>query len=259
VSDRVDFSRAASVYDRRHGAELPEATARDLMTAAALRRDARVLDVGAGTGRVTLPLMDIGCQMVALDPARPMLDAMRTKAAGRPVLAVAGEGARLPFERSAFDAVVLARMLYLMSDWREVLCEIIRVLRPDGRLVHEWADGSADEEWVQIREQARTLFEQAGVTEPFHRGARSEAEAEDFLARQGMRASGDVRVGPGPSLTLAAFLGRIDTGECSYVWNVPEDVQRQCLPALRNWAAQRFDLDRPMPMPRELRWTIYRR
>lgn len=47
-------------------------------------------------------------------------------------------------------------------------------------------------------------------------GARSENEADDFLAGEGMRATGDVRIGPGPALTLAAFLDRIDTGECSY-------------------------------------------
>jgi hypothetical protein len=40
---------------------------------------------------------------------------------------------------------------------------------------------------------------------------------------------------------------------------VPDDVQRQCLPALRAWAAERFDLDRPLPFPREIRWAIYRR
>jgi hypothetical protein len=59
--------------------------------------------------------------------------------------------------------------------------------------------------------------------------------------------------------TLGQFLDRIDSGECSYIWNVPLDVQRTCLPRLREWAAERFDLAREVTVPRELRWTLYRK
>ncbi|MGH9142574.1 MAG: hypothetical protein ACRD2I_15695 [Vicinamibacterales bacterium] len=40
-------------------------------------------------------------------------------------------------------------------------------------------------------------------------------------------------------------------------WKAPEAIQAYCLPALKAWAAARFDLDRPLPPPREIRWTIY--
>lgn len=253
----VDFSRNAGVYDRRHGALLPEDAARDLV--AGLRPSAVILDVGAGTGRVTLPLTALGCRVIALDPAQAMLDVLRAKAAGLSARVVVGDGARLPFPPASFDAVVLSRVLYLMSDWRDVLHDAIRVLKSGGRLLHEWGNGSADEEWVQIRERARTLFEQAGVKDPFHPGARSEDEVDRFLADQGLDPSGRVLLGPGPSTPLSDFLRRIDDGECSYVWSVPAEIQQRCLPALRAWAAEQFDLARALPVPREIQWTIYRR
>lgn len=253
----VDFSRNAGVYDRRHGALLPEDAARAIV--AGLPSSATILDVGAGTGRVTLALTALGFQVIALDPAHGMLDVLRAKAAGLPARIVGGEGARLPFPSSSFDAVVLSRILYLISDWRSVLRDVIRVLKPDGRLLHEWGNGSADEEWVQIRERTRTLFEEAGVKDPFHPGARSEDEVDRFLAEQELTPSVHVPLGAGPLMPLSDFLRRIDEGECSYVWNVPADVQQRCLPVLRAWAAERFDLDRAMPFPREIRWTIYHR
>jgi hypothetical protein len=37
------------------------------------------------------------------------------------------------------------------------------VLAVGGRLLHEWGNGRGDEEWVQIREKARALVEEAGV------------------------------------------------------------------------------------------------
>jgi hypothetical protein len=69
----------------------------------------------------------------------------------------------------------------------------------------------------------------------------------------GVRAESDMRT------TLGQFLDRIDSGQCSYIWNVPPDVQRSSLPRLREWAAERFDLAREVTVPRELRWTLYQR
>ena len=56
-----------------------------------------------------------------------------------------------------------ARLLYLVSDWRDVLRESVRVAKPHASLMHEWGNGTVDEEWVQIRERARRLFEEAGL------------------------------------------------------------------------------------------------
>ena len=159
MSERVDFSGNAKVYDRRHGAVLSDDVVHRLVVAAALQPGVRILDIGAGTGRVALPLAELGCKVVALEPATGMVKELRSKTGATNVRVIAGEGAQLPFSAARFDVVVIARVLYLTSAWQGILREACRVLAPGGRLLHEWGNGEGDEAWVQIREKARTLFE----------------------------------------------------------------------------------------------------
>jgi demethylmenaquinone methyltransferase/2-methoxy-6-polyprenyl-1,4-benzoquinol methylase len=133
----VDFSSNARVFDRRHGSVLAPDVARSLASAGALERGPRVLDIGAGTGRVAIASASLGFDGVALEPAVPMLDECRRKATGQPIHLVAGDGVRLPSPEAIFDAAVLARILYLMPDWQAVLREAYNVLKPGGSLVHE--------------------------------------------------------------------------------------------------------------------------
>ena len=259
MGQRIDFSANAPVYDRRHGAVLPRDVAQELADSGVLEPGAHVLDLGAGTGRVAIALAGVGYQVTALDPALRMLNELRVKAREHPVLLVAGEGSQLPFARSRFDAVILARILYLMPDWKAVLREAYGVLKPGGCLFHEWSNGQADEAWVQIREKLRALFQDAGVETPFHPGAQSEAEVEAVLIGLGFVRSKKLPIGPGPNMTLHDFVGRVATGEFSYVWNIPTDVQESCIALLNKWCQDTFDLEQSFPMPRELAWTTYRK
>jgi hypothetical protein len=95
--------------------------------------------------------------------------------------------------------------------------------------------------------------------QPFHPGARSEAEVGAFLAELGFDRGDELQIGPGPSMTLHDFVERIVNGELSYIWNVPKHAQESCLPVLAKWCEDNFDLDRSLPIPREIRWTIYRK
>jgi SAM-dependent methyltransferase len=196
---------------------------------------------------------------VALDPALPMLNELRRKAPGDEVQVVAGEGARLPFAKDHFDAAILARALYLMSNWETVLREACALLKPGGRLLHEWGNGEPDEAWVQIREKARALFENAGADNPFHPGVRAEREVNAFLLQLGLGRAAELSIGPGPSMTLRDFVSKVASGEFSYIWSVPEQIRDSCLPVLKQWCEDTFDLELSVPIPREVCWTIYRK
>jgi SAM-dependent methyltransferase len=89
----TDFSANARVHDRRHGALLSGDLAQRLIAGADLPADAQVLDVGAGTGRVAIPLASFGRRIVAIDPSAAMLQQLRGKAAGRLSRAIADAGA----------------------------------------------------------------------------------------------------------------------------------------------------------------------
>src|SRR2546426_12100862 len=118
---RVDFSRNAPFYDRRHGAVAGRDVLEDVARVGGLGNGAPVLEVGAGTGRVSVALAGVGCHVVAIEPALPMLECLRRKATDLNIAAVVGEGAHLPFPDTSFDAGVLPPVLDLMTDWRDVL------------------------------------------------------------------------------------------------------------------------------------------
>jgi SAM-dependent methyltransferase len=257
VAQYIDFSANAPIYDCRHGSALTPDFAQNLLEASGLEDNARVLDVGAGTGRVSVAFAQLGCDVLAVDPAIAMLKRLQSKSAGGRLGSIAAESCHLPFQDQSVDAVVLARILYLLADWRASLRAARDVLKAGGKLFHEWGNGDRNEPWVQVREKARALFQQAGISSPFHPGARSEAEVESCLIELGFIRKAHMEAGPGPSMTLRDFLSKIESGELSFVWNVPRSVQDSCLPLLRLWCEQTFELDRLRPMPEVDRWVIY--
>jgi ubiquinone/menaquinone biosynthesis C-methylase UbiE len=255
VPDRVDFSRNVTVYDRRHGAFLPADAARELARLAGLRPDSRVLELGAGTGRVALPLAEAGCRVIGLDISHAMLVSLRGKTSAVRVPVVVGDGAQLPIPNAGCDAVVVARLLYLVPDWRRLLDEARRVLKPGGCLLHEWGNGAGSEEWVQIRERARALFEQAGIAEPFHPGARNVTDVDAHLLEHGFETHAVRQFDADVTMTLRQFLDRIVSGECSYTWKVPTNVRQRSLCELVAWAVRTFDLSHVIANP--VVWRIH--
>jgi demethylmenaquinone methyltransferase/2-methoxy-6-polyprenyl-1,4-benzoquinol methylase len=97
----------------------------------------RVLDVGCGTGDLTLELSRRGVRLaVGLDPVPAMLGAAQAKLARRGVEAalIEGDGLRLPFPDSSFECVVSAFVMRNVPDLPAALRESYRVLRPGGRI-----------------------------------------------------------------------------------------------------------------------------
>jgi ubiquinone/menaquinone biosynthesis C-methylase UbiE len=99
-----------------------------------------VLDIGAGSGRVTRSLLAAGGHVVAIDASGEMLRELARASAGVPCT-MARFGEPLPFESESFDAVVALRVLKYVEDPQRALDEVARVLRPSGRAVIEWTNG----------------------------------------------------------------------------------------------------------------------
>lgn len=98
-----------------------------------------VLDIGCGTGRITLPLARHVGSVTGLDMSQAMLDqaAIKAAAAGLDVIFRQGDMVELPFKSQSFDAIVsiLALMHVLPEERPRVFAEIYRVLRPGGVLL----------------------------------------------------------------------------------------------------------------------------
>ena len=93
----------------------------------------RILDLAAGTGTSTQAFARTGAKAVACDFSIGMLSAGRQQyPAG---MFIAGDALRLPFKDESFDAVTISFGLRNVADTGAALEEMLRVTKPDGRLV----------------------------------------------------------------------------------------------------------------------------
>jgi SAM-dependent methyltransferase len=104
---------------------------------------APVLDVGAGTGRVTLPLAARGTSVVALDVDASLLDVLEDRAAGLPVETVAADARELALDRRFPLILVPMQTLQLFGGGpgrTAFLRRALEHLEPGGLLVAALAD-----------------------------------------------------------------------------------------------------------------------
>ena len=99
----------------------------------------RALDVGCGTGRHTLALIEAGAaEIAALDLTPEMMAIARTKVEGRQARLHWIRHALpdpLPFRDATFDLAVLGLVAEHVDDLTRALSEVARVLRPGGRCI----------------------------------------------------------------------------------------------------------------------------
>ena len=134
------FDSAAGLYERGRPPYPPAAL--DWLLPPGARR---VLDLGAGTGKLTRQLVARGLDVVAVEP----LDGMRAELAravpGARVLA--GSAERIPLADGAVDAVLAAQAWHWVDPARAVP-EVARVLAPGGTLGLVWNERDERESWV---------------------------------------------------------------------------------------------------------------
>jgi len=104
-----------------------------------------VLDLGAGTGKFTPRLVDTGATVIAVEPVPAML--AKLSAALPQVRALAGTATAIPLPDASVDAVVCAQAFHWFAT-SEALDEILRVLKPGGKLGLVWNLRDASVPWV---------------------------------------------------------------------------------------------------------------
>jgi SAM-dependent methyltransferase len=143
------FARAAEAYERGRPAYPPEAIAA-LFSAIGCggsgdHRLFAILDLGAGTGKLTRMLVPSGARILALEP----VEGMRRKLAELlPDIEVKGGAAEaIPLPDGSVDAVTAGQAFHWFQG-EPALAEIHRVLKPSGHLALLWNARDASVDWV---------------------------------------------------------------------------------------------------------------
>jgi SAM-dependent methyltransferase len=142
------FDRIGDRYDARP--DYPPQVFELLAERCGLGAGADVLEVGAGVGQATLPMLDRGAAVTVVDPGAALMQRLLDRTTGRRIEIIVSEFERASLPAAAFDLVTSATAFH----WVEPItgmAQCARVLRPKGWLAVWW-----------------TLFGDESRPDPFH-------------------------------------------------------------------------------------------
>ena len=151
MTDRVHplasrgFDSAADAYERGRPGYPPEAIAA-LVDWLGLAAGRTVMDLAAGTGKMTRDLLPTGARVIAVEPVPGMRAWLAGTAPGAEV--IDGVAEDLPLANGSVDAVVVAQAFHWF-DTARAMSELHRVLRPDGGLAIAYNVRDESVPWVR--------------------------------------------------------------------------------------------------------------
>ncbi len=138
------YTAAGDDYERTRP-EYPSDALELLLAELGIRRGSKVLDLGAGTGKLTRLLRPSGASVVAVEPVEAM---RRHLVAAMPdVPAIEGTAEAIPLGDESVDSVLVGTAFHWFEAER-ALGEIARVLRPGGGLGLVWNNPDLEVDWV---------------------------------------------------------------------------------------------------------------
>jgi ubiquinone/menaquinone biosynthesis C-methylase UbiE len=246
------FDAAAPTYDAYRGlpgrvVEAIRAAVLDALGAPSRALGAvsrpRLLDLGAGSGRIGRAFVAAGDEYVGVDLSFGMLRqfARRADTDGRVPHLAQADGERLPFADATFDAVLLIQVFGGLDEWRPFVGEARRVLRAAGSLVlgrtampEAGVDG-------RMKERLDAVLVDMGVT---HARKNTREHVQRWLGSTAVGGAPVAAAAWDAERTPRAFLERHRTGARFSL--LPEPIKDEALSRLARWAVGEFgSLDAP--------------
>jgi ubiquinone/menaquinone biosynthesis C-methylase UbiE len=236
-----NFDASAPTFDRYRSLPpgVPDAIRCAIRTSITARTRPRVLDLGAGTGRIGKAFVAAGDAYVGVDLSLGMLREFARQTAavdGRVCCLAQADGEQLPFRDGAFDVVLLIQVLSGAHRWRGLLDEARRVLKAGGNLVVGHVMRTPAGIDAQLKSRLAKILEEMGVGLQQPRKSRDEALA--WLRSVTRGTASVVAASWTANRTPREFLARHRTG-ARFAALAPS-IQEQALHRLTVWAEERF-------------------
>jgi ubiquinone/menaquinone biosynthesis C-methylase UbiE len=254
------FDRAVECYDRTrtlapHAMQAMLATLQEELKGAD-----PILEVGAGTGRLSIPLAEMGFHIYGVDLSGPMLARLIEKAGDelRPEVVV-GDATRLPFRSDTFGGALLFHVLHLVPDWPHVLNELDRVVRPGGAVVIGL--GSADGDTDPAPGEVGAAFQRAtGIERQFPGLLPTDSDRFDAVVQElGWTSHPLPLIADVQSRSLEQLIAELEDGVWSWTWDLTEQERHDAAATTRKEIRERYGgLDAPRTIESRIGVRSYR-
>lgn len=288
----LSFDSAAHFYDATRGypEDIALKIAHAIDAAAGGNPQAASLEVGVGTGRIALPLASLGRTYTGVDISEKMLAQLEMKllAAGwreraraeypwgslpdeqsalnppvqrfvksqdnSSLRLVISDIKHLPFFDHSFDAVVAVHIFHLVDGWEQALQEVVRVLRPGGRLLQCWDtyDSSAIVEVVNAK--WRGLVKELGGST--RRPGVSTHAVQNWLKERGFPTEDEPMLTWPQQIVPREAIDYIAQRYWSSSWQVSDDIFATSIERLWAWAHEYFGPQIDVAQTQERRFFI---
>jgi SAM-dependent methyltransferase len=219
------FDRFADAYDRARP-EYPKDAIDRIVSELGLGPGSTVVDLAAGTGKLTRPLLETGARVLSVEPVARMRDVLVGTTPGAEALD--GTAEAIPLPPQSADAVTVGQAFHWF-DGDRALTEIDRVLRPAGRLALIW---NARDLSQPLQASLVELMEPHRRATPSHRSARW----RDAFPRSAFVPSGEWRIAHSQELDSRGLVDQI--ASISFVGALPIRERAELLAAVRALAGK---------------------
>lgn len=227
------FDRNAASFERHRAmpSEVLQAIRKAVWECTGLGPSARVLDLGAGSGRIGRVFVEASDAYIGVDFSLPMLREFRARNSA--ACLIQADGGQLPFPAASFDLVMLLQVLSGTHNWRDLLNETVRVVAPGGSVVVGHTVTPLMGVDARMKAQLSLILEEMGVTSDLSGKSREKSldwlQAASSKRLQATAASWIVKRTP------REFLDRHSNG--ARFSKLPPGVQTEALQKLSAWAA----------------------
>jgi len=287
----LSFDPAAQFYDATRGYpdDVVLKIAQSIDVAALGTPQTAYLEVGVGTGRIALPLASLGRTYTGADISEKMLAQLEAKlqAAGWQQRAASPWGSlpdeqpadpasdfavrrfqktpaslrlivsdikQLPFHDHSFDAVVAVHIFHLVDGWEQALQEVMRVLRPGGRLLQCWDTYEADAITEIINAKWRGFIQELGGDT--RRPGVSTRAIKHWLLEHGFQTEDELTLGWPQQVVPRKVIDMIAQRYWSNSWQISDDIFTPSIERLRSWALEYFGPNIDVAQTQERRFFI---
>ncbi|MEV5147032.1 class I SAM-dependent methyltransferase [Streptomyces sp. NPDC052727] len=179
AAPEADWDARAAAFDDEpdHGLRDPEVRAAwaDRLRSWLPGHPADVLDLGCGTGSLSLLAVEQGHRVTGVDRSPAMTERARAKLAGRPATILCGDAVAPPVGERRFDVILVRHVLWALPDPAGALRHWRELLRPGGRFV------LVEGVWGILSPVGVPAARLTALLEPLSRDVRLERLSDDCL------------------------------------------------------------------------------